>query len=91
MRGAGDEVGENGRKAHASRHRGATGRLLGRRQSRDLAMYPDMRWPNPKYKRNETHFRTGSPCGSRSGVFSDDRAHLVRKLILNTTVGVIMF
>ena len=33
MRGAGDEVGENGRKAHASRHRGATGRLLGRRQS----------------------------------------------------------
>ena len=54
MRGAGDEVGENGRKAHASRHRGATGRLLGRRQSRDLAMYPDMRWPNPKYKRNET-------------------------------------
>ena len=56
MRGAGDEVGENGRKAHASRHRGATGRLLGRRQSRDLAMYPDMRWPNPKYKRNETAF-----------------------------------
>lgn len=55
MRGAGEGWRERqkGPRLTSPRSDGSTTRQKTVR-SRDLAMYPDMRWPNPKYKRNET-------------------------------------